>query len=206
MGEVTEVTVRSANEASCEEIQRVLGQRGGGHDCQCQRYRLERGESFAHQPVEERRARLEDQTACGDLTATTTSGLVAWLGEEPVGWCAVAPRSSYAGLVRNANQTAWRGRDEDRGDDSIWAVTCVLIRAGFRGRGVSRALARAAVEFARERGAGALEAYPVTVPGATWGEAHPGALGIYLDAGFEVVHTPSPRRAVVRHPLTRVAP
>jgi len=206
MTDATGVTVRPANEATCAELRTVLGERGGGHDCQCQRYRLERGESFANQPVEERRARLEDQAACGDPSAATTSGLVAWLGEEPVGWCAVAPRSSYAGLVRNANQTAWRGRDEDRTDDTVWAVTCVFTRAGFRGRGVSRALARAAVGLARDRGARVLEAYPVTVADVIWNEAHPGALAIYLDAGFEVVHRPSARRAVVRQPLTRVAP
>jgi hypothetical protein len=30
---------------------------------------------------------------------------------------------------------------------SVWAVTCLFTRAGFRKRGVSRALARAAVDF-----------------------------------------------------------
>jgi GNAT superfamily N-acetyltransferase len=36
----------------------------------------------------------------------------------------------------------------------------------FRRRGISRALARAAVDFARERGARALEGYPmITEPG-----------------------------------------
>lgn len=39
-------------------------------------------------------------------------------------------------------------------------ITCFLTRTGFRRRGVSRALARAAVDFARERGARAIEGYP----------------------------------------------
>ena len=55
----------------------------------------------------------------------------------------------------------WEGRDEDKTDDSVWAVTCLLTRAGFRKRGVGRALARATVDFARDRGARAIEGYPI---------------------------------------------
>lgn len=188
----------SANEASCDDLAAIFGDRGGAAECQCQRYRLARGESFGSTPVEVRRQRLRDQTACGDAGSPETTGLVAYEGDEPVGWCAVAPRASYEGLVRNANQTAWRGRQEDRTDPDIWAVTCTFVRVGHRGAGIARALAAAAVAFARERGAESLEAYPITVPDATWGEEHPGPLSIYVDAGFEVVHRPSKRRAVVR--------
>ena len=81
-----------------------------------------------------------------------TSGLVAYLDGEPVGWCAVEPRPAYTGLVRN-NRVPWEGRDEAKDDDSVWAVTCLFTRAGYRKRGVSYELARAAADFARERGA-----------------------------------------------------
>gem|GEM_PF-3344269 len=79
---------------------------------------------------------------------------------EPTGWCAVEPRSHNEGLVRN-NRVPWQGRDEDKSDDRVWAVTCFFIRRGFRKGGVSRALARAAVSFARDRGARAIEGYPI---------------------------------------------
>ena len=60
----------------------------------------------------------------------------------------------------------WEGRAEDKTDDSVWAVTCFVTRAGFRRHGVTYALARAAVDFARERGARAIEGYPmITHPG-----------------------------------------
>ena len=55
----------------------------------------------------------------------------------------------------------WDGRNEDKTDETVWSVTCLFVRAGFRRRGISRALARAAVAFARERGARAIEAYPI---------------------------------------------
>ena len=116
-------------------------------------------ESFASFPVEERSDRLCQQTEGGVRGPGTTTGLVAYLDSEPVGWCAVEPRTGYTGLLRN-NRVPWVGRAEDKTDDSVWAVTCFVTRVGFRRRDVSRALARAAVDFARERGARALEGYP----------------------------------------------
>jgi len=80
-------------------------------------------------------------------------------------------------------------------------VTCFVTRAGFRRRGVSRALAHAAVDFARVRGARALEGYPmVTQPGQeiTWGELHVGSRSIFAAAGFAEVSRPYSRRAVMR--------
>lgn len=84
--------------------------------------------------------------------------LIAYLDREPVGWCAVEPRR-YDGMVRGG-RVAWSGRCEDRGDDAVWAITCFVTRAGLRGRGISRALAFAAVSYAREHGARAVEGYP----------------------------------------------
>jgi GNAT superfamily N-acetyltransferase len=80
-------------------------------------------------------------------------------------------------------------------------VTCFVTRAGFRRRGISYALARAAVDFARERGARALEGYPmVTDPGKdiTWGELHVGSRSIFEAAGLEEVSHPTLRRVVMR--------
>ncbi|GAA1429829.1 hypothetical protein GCM10009616_12820 [Microlunatus lacustris] len=122
---------------------------------------------------------------------------MALLGAEPVGWCAVEPRSAYPGLVRN-QRVPWLDRSEDRTDPSVWAVTCVLIRAGHRKRGVGRALVRAAVEFARERGARAVEGYPVTVSGVLDEERHVGTVAMFTAAGLVEAGRPTPRRAVLR--------
>jgi hypothetical protein len=132
-----ELRVVPANEASWEDLQTVFGPRGTAARYQCQRYKLKPREAFAKFPLEERAHRLRAQTARGDPGSATTSGLVAYLDGEPVGWCAVEPRPAYEGLVRNA-RVPWQGRDEDKADDSVWAVTCLFTRAGHRGRGVSR--------------------------------------------------------------------
>jgi GNAT superfamily N-acetyltransferase len=191
------LTIVPANEARWDDLQTVFGTRGQAARCQCQRYKLRPRESFRSFPVEERAFRLRRQTDCGHPESETTSGLVAYLDGEPVGWCAVEPRSEYEGLLRN-NRVPWEGRSEDKTDDSVWAVTCLFARAGFRKRGISRALARAAVDFARERGARAIEGYPMTTKNVIAEELHVGTEGVFADAGFTEVSRPTLRRIVMR--------
>ncbi|HEX4745855.1 MAG TPA: GNAT family N-acetyltransferase [Gaiellaceae bacterium] len=195
-----ELRIVPANEASWEDLEAVFGSRGDAHVCQCQRYKLQPGEAFKKVPIEERAHRLRTQTECGHPKSKTTSGLVAYLDGEPVGWCAVEPRTAYFGLMRNF-KVHWDGRNEDKTDDTVWSVTCFVTRAGYRKRGASYALARAAVDFARERGARAIEGYPMLVePGQNviWGELHVGTRSVFDSAGFREVSRPSKRRVVMR--------
>jgi ribosomal protein S18 acetylase RimI-like enzyme len=199
-GKPLDLTIVPANKARCDDLQTVFGPRGAAAFCQCQRYKLRPKEAFRKFPVEERAHRLRTQTECGNPRSKTTSGLVAYLDGEPVGWCAVEPRPRFTGLLRN-NRVPWEGRAEDKADESVWAVTCVHVRVGFRRRGIAHALARAAVDHARTNGARALEGYPIlTKPGAqiTWDEIHVGSPSIFAGAGLTQVTHPTPRRLVMR--------
>jgi len=195
------VMIVPANEASWQDIEVVFGTRGDPSRCCCQRYKMQPGEAWARFPAEERAFRLRQQTDCGHPRSGGTSGLVAYLDGVPVGWRAVEPRTAYPRLLLKA-LVPWAGRSEDKGDDSVWAVTCFVTRTGFRGRGISRALARAAVERAREGGARAVEGYPmITTPGTDVtlpGELHVGSRSIFADAGFTDVCRPTIRRVVMR--------
>ena len=194
-----QITVVPANQATCEDVMTVFGTRGAAAVCYCQRYKLLPGEAFSKFPREERAQRLREQTRCGDPTATETTGLIAYLDGEPVGWCAVEPRPAYFGLLR-VYRTPWEGRDEDRNDESVWSVTCVLVRAGYRNRGIAYALANAAVDHARTSGARALEAYPMRseTGEVTWDEIHVGAESIFAGAGMVEVSRPGKRRIAMR--------
>jgi GNAT superfamily N-acetyltransferase len=192
------ISIVPANEASWADLKAIFGTRDYAAYCQCQRFKV-RDMDWRSVPVEERAMRLREQTQCGDPRARTTSGLVAYLNGEPVGWCAIEPRTAYPRLLRA--RVPWVGRAEDKADDSIWAVTCFVTRKGFRLRGITYALARATVDFARKRGACALEAYPmITQPGKeiTWGELHVGSRNVFEDAGFTEVTRPTSRRVVMR--------
>ena len=65
-------------------------------------------------------------------------------------------------------------------------------------RGVSRALARAAVSFARDRGARAIEGYPITTTNVIMEELLVGTVSVFADAGLSVVSRPTLRRVVMR--------
>jgi GNAT superfamily N-acetyltransferase len=186
-----------ANEATWADIQAVFGA-ADAHRCLCQRFTVP-GWIWRDSTQEQRTAMLREQTACGEPDAERTSGLVAYVDDQPAGWAAVRPRPAYPKL--RTSRVPWAGRDEDKDDDSVWAVTCLLVRKGFRGRGLTYPLAGATIGFARERGAAALEAYPmITEPGrqVTWGELHVGARQVFEDAGFQQVSHPTLRRVVMR--------
>ena len=191
------VRVVPANEAGWEDLQAVFGTRGDPPRCQCQRYKLHRRESFGSFPVEERAERLRDEVDSGHPESGTTSGLLAYLDDQPVGWCAVQPRAAYHGMARVA-RVPWEGRDEDKADESVWAVTCFVTRAGFRQRGVATTLARAAVGFGFERGARAVEAYPITTTSVILSELHVGTVPMFEAAGLTEVSRPTLRRIVMR--------
>jgi GNAT superfamily N-acetyltransferase len=192
------IAVVPANEASWEDLQAVFGERSTPHWCQCQWFKFASAE-FDAMDGPERQAQLAEQTGCGDPTASSTSGLVAYVDGEPAGWCAVEPRTAYPRL--RTSRLVWAGRDEDRDDASVWAVTCFVTRKGYRRQGISTALARAAVGLARDRGATAIEGYPL-LPRAdgrvSSGDLFVGTVGMFESAGFTEVGRPTERRAVMR--------
>ncbi len=185
-----------ASEAPWQDLELVLST-SSPLRCQCQRYKLQPQESFASFPSEERAHRLRQQTYCDHQAAGITTGIVAYLDKEPVGWCAIQPRTAYPGLLRNS-KVPWVGRTEEKTDDTVWALTCFVTRVGYRKRGISRALAGAAVQYAKERGARAVEGYPITTTAVIDEELHVGTVGTFVQAGFQEVSQPSKRRVVMR--------
>ena len=192
------LTIVPANRASWDDLAAVFGTADYPSRCRCQRYKVA-GCFWRDSVQEQRTAMLRTQTACGDPDAAATSGLVAYINGEPAGWVAVEPRTAYPKL--RTSRIPWSGRDESRDDQGVWVVTCFVVRKGYRGRGLTYPLARATIDFARRRGARALEAYPmITQPDKeiTWGELHVGARQVFSDAGFEEVSHPTARRTVMR--------
>lgn len=193
------IRVVPANEASWEDLDAVLGPaRCHAARCYCQRHKIPNAQ-WRQTGDDERAFLLRAETNCGNPESDATSGLVAYLDGQPVGWCAVEPRTAYQKLF--SSRVPWAGRSEDKHDNGVWAITCFLVRAGYRRRGITYELARAAVEFARRRGARAVEGYPmITVPGQeiAWGELHVGSRNAFIAAGFLEVSRPTARRVVMR--------
>ena len=111
-------------------------------------------------------------------------GLLAFEGDEPVGWVAIAPRTE---LARIESSRATPRVD----DEAVWIIPCVTVRKTARGRGIAVALIRAAVAYAARHGAPSVEAYPRAGAARTHDDsAYIGTEPLFRRAGFRVVRPP----------------
>jgi GNAT superfamily N-acetyltransferase len=105
-------------------------------------------------------------------------GVLAYDGNEVVGWAAVAPRSALP-FERST-------KIPHIDDLPVWSVWCIRVRPGHRGKGISHVLLGGAVEYARSKGAPAVEGYPVDNQGAKVDltMAYVGTRRLFERAGF----------------------
>lgn len=150
-------------------------------------YRLPRAEYERRKGAPNRRL-LQRLVASG-----APAGVMAYAGADPVGWCAVAPRRDFARLER-----ARTLRPVD--DQPVWSIVCLFVSRPHRRRGVSVALLRGAVAYARSLGARIVEGYPVEPKSESMPPvfAHSGTAAAFRAAGFEEVARPSPTRPIMR--------
>jgi GNAT superfamily N-acetyltransferase len=123
-------------------------------------------------------------------------GLLAYVNDEPAGWCAVAPRETY---VRFATTRTLRPVDAQ----PVWSVVCFFVARPHRGRGLTTALIEAAKAFARRNGGRILEGYPVE-PAGRQADAFvfTGLAAAFRKAGFAEVARRTPTRPIMRCQLT----
>jgi hypothetical protein len=193
---MADFTWRPANEATTEDVEAVFATAGASR-CRCQALKVA-GWIWRDSTQEERDAALLEQTACG--TDGPTSGLIGYVDGEPAGWVAVEPRANYPRLW--ARKQPWMRMDPEL--EGVWSVTCFVVRKGFRQSGLTYELADATVDYGAQVGARVLEGYPIEpAEGKTviWDEASVGLLQVFLEAGYEVVASPTLRRRVVRRQL-----
>jgi GNAT superfamily N-acetyltransferase len=122
-------------------------------------------------------------TARGDLVRKLCRqdpppGVLAYDGEEVVGWAGVHPRADTS--------FATNRRIPHVDDLDVWSVWCLRVRPGHRGKGISHRLLAGAVAFARDEGAPAVEGYPVDNRGAKVDltMAYVGTRALFEKAGF----------------------
>ena len=193
MAEVgTGIRIVAVDEVPWSDVQRVFGTKGDPSTCWCQWFKLSSDEWRSAQ-ASDCQAALKQQSQRHPVP-----GLVAYLDDEPVGWVAVEPRSSYPRL--RTTRVVTHGSSESHDDPSVWAITCFVVRVGFRRRGISSTLLGAAIGHARANGARVLEAFPVDTAEkkASSADLYHGVLTSFVTAGFHVVSRPQPSRPVVR--------
>jgi GNAT superfamily N-acetyltransferase len=168
------IEVRPASQF--EDVKAVVGpKRPDANVCWCLSYRIPSKLNLALRGPE--RGELVRQLTGQD----PPPGVLAYEGDEVVGWAAVHPR---------ADTSFARNRKIPHMDElAVWSVWCIRVRPGHRGQGISRQLLKGAVDFARSYGAPAIEGYPVDNQGqrVDLTMAYVGTRKLFEEAGFAKV-------------------
>jgi GNAT superfamily N-acetyltransferase len=192
--------------ARLPDLAALFGQGGDPRDCWCAFYRTrERWPAKLEDRIRRNRAVLED--AVRTLGAEDRApGLVAYRGDEAVGWVSLGPRTDYERL----EHSTVLARIDDK---PVWSIVCFVVGRKSRGQGVANAMLDAAIAYARDHGANLLEAYPADTHGKRIpaADAYRGTLSMFERAGFDVAarrqaNATSPVRPIVRRRVRKPPP
>jgi ribosomal protein S18 acetylase RimI-like enzyme/uncharacterized protein YndB with AHSA1/START domain len=154
--------------------------------CYCmETHRTQDDAEWAERTAADNRSDMSDLISRGRITA-----LLAFAGEQPVGWCNYGETTHLAGVMHKLKL--------DVGDhEGVGSVACFVIASQYRAHGVASKLLDAAIERLRARGLRAVEAYPSRSGDDTPQGNYRGPLRLYTRAGFE------PYRELDRHLVVR---
>jgi GNAT superfamily N-acetyltransferase len=170
------------------DFEKLFGKNGACAGCWCTWWRLSRAEFSQKRYAGNKRAIKKI------IMRDQEPGILAYVDGEPIGWCAIAPREAYPSLERSI---ALKRVD----DQPVWSVTCFYVARGYRQQGVTGQLLRAAIRFARRRGAKIVEGYPVDAGSEKKDAASvfTGLVSTFEQAGFSEVARRSPARPIMRY-------
>jgi GNAT superfamily N-acetyltransferase len=157
------------------ELEALFGANGACAGCWCMFWRLGKGEQFDDVKGAPAKRRFRALVEAG-----AAHGMLAFIDDQPVGWCAFERRTELAKLDR---APSLRVVDAER----VWSLPCFFVKSGFRGQGVAQALLLAAERALRAHGAEIAEGYPHKpwqagrLPGAFVYTGHP---SMFEKAGF----------------------
>ena len=171
------------------DVERLFGPNGACAGCWCMWWRVESRKRWNEIKGVRAKETLKKLVQSGKA-----QGVLAFVEDEPVGWCAFGPRRDFPMLE---TVHAYERNDVD---DS-WSIVCFFIHRRWRRKGLSRGLLNAAVEAMKKHGVKAVEAYPVTTTkdGRRVNSflAYTGPLKIFEGLGFKTIQTTNPLRPLV---------
>jgi ribosomal protein S18 acetylase RimI-like enzyme/uncharacterized protein YndB with AHSA1/START domain len=127
----------------------------------------------AERTADDNRSDMSDSIQRGRVTA-----LLAFAGDQPVGWCNYGETTHLAGLMHKLKLEA-------ADQEGVGSIACFVIAAPYRGHGVASRLLDAAIDRLRARGLRAVEAYPSRTGDGSPQANYRGPLSLFVRAGFE---------------------
>jgi GNAT superfamily N-acetyltransferase len=176
--------------ANWKDFENLFGERGACGGCWCMSWLLTKKEFDANKGAGNKRKmkKLVDSDA--------QPGILAYLDNEPVGWCAIAPREKY---IRLEKSRVLKKVD----DQTVWSIPCFFIKKEFRRKRLSTEILKAAISFCRSKGVKIVEGYPAEpyandIPAAFAWTGFPSS---FRKAGFKEELRRSKSRPIMRYNL-----
>jgi GNAT superfamily N-acetyltransferase len=169
------------------DFERLFGEHGACGGCWCMWWRLRRSE-FNKNKGERNKKALKKIVSSGEVP-----GIIAYVNDQPVGWCSVAPREVFSTLQRSRVLKPVDGKP-------VWSVVCFFVAKPFRRKGISVKLLEASVGYVTKQGGKIIEGYPGD-PGSALPDAfvYTGLVSAFRKAGFVEVLRRSKRRPIMRY-------
>ncbi|WP_300267354.1 GNAT family N-acetyltransferase [Microbacterium sp.] len=185
------ITTALASPGIWDDIQHALSGGGDGRSCQCV-WPVLTNKEWQTTDLDQRTVLFQQEVA-----SDRPPGLVAYVDGEAAGWIRIGPRPAQRRLGRTRNVVAATRQPLD--DESVWAVSCFVVRREHRGQGLNAALLDAAIHFAEDSGARTIEGYPIDTAqtNVRVNDLFHGALSTFLAAGFTKIDAPRPDRPLV---------
>jgi predicted GNAT family acetyltransferase len=139
-------------------FERLFGKQGACMGCWCMYWRLPNKEWQAVRGDGAKRLMKKR------VKAGPPPGVLAFSGDEAVGWLQIGPRRD-APQWNTVRRVSAPLKLSDADDARVWAATCFFVKPGMRRQGVTGALLKGGVAFARESGARVVEACPIETDG-----------------------------------------
>ncbi len=181
------------------DLAALFGQGGDPKRCWCAFFRT-RSRDVATWTAEGNRDVL-DRALEETVNDGRAPGIIAYDGEEAVGWTGFGPREDFPRIVHSRVLTPVDAAP-------VWSIVCFVVGRRSRGRGIAAGMLGAVIAYARDHGATILEAYPVDldpgqrIPSAN---AYRGTLAMFERAGFTVVARRRAPGAISARPIVRLA-
>ena len=180
------ITFRPVTPENWDDFETLFGPRGACAGCWCMYWRTPR-KDFSKNQGEPFRLAMKKLVGSG-----TVPGLLAYDGEKPIGWISIAPREEFI-LLETSKVLA------PVDDQLVWSIVCFFIAHKYRKQGLMLPLIKAAVDYAKSKGAKIVEGYPMDPYKRLGGvSAYVGITPVFLKAGFHEAARRSENHPVMR--------
>ena len=170
---------RAVTKDSWRDFETLLESRGGPKSCWCMIWRVTAEES-KHTDGKSRKAFMHQRVSQG-----TPVGILGYLYGQPVAWCSIAPKKGYRNLTdKHPTET-----------ENVWSLVCYYVKREHRSKGFFKQMTKAAISYAQENGAVAIEAYPVEPNSPSY--RFMGFVQTFEEIGFKEIGRAGSRRHIM---------